>query len=73
MSALQLISVIVSSLVLGAHFLRDGPILLTVLSLLFPALLFIKRAWAARLVQFILILVHNQEDNLELAIQGKTG
>ena len=56
MSILQLTPIIFSALVLGAHYLRSGPFILVVISFLFPALLFIKRAWAARLVQIILLL-----------------
>jgi hypothetical protein len=56
MSILQLLPIILSAIVLGAHYLRSGPFILVLLSFLFPALLFIKRAWAARLVQFILVL-----------------
>lgn len=56
MSILQLTPIVLSAIVLGAHFLRSGPFILIILSFLFPALLFIKRAWAARLVQIILLL-----------------
>ena len=55
MSILQLLPIILSAIVLGAHYLRSGPFILVVLSFLFPALLFTKRAWAARLVQIILV------------------
>ena len=55
MSILQLAPIILSALVLGAHFLRSGPFLFVILSFLFPAILFIKRAWAARLVQIMLL------------------
>ncbi len=47
---------IFSALLLGAHFYRAGLIPLVVLSLLFPLLLFFRRTWAVRVVQFILVL-----------------
>jgi len=56
MNILRLLPVFLSALLLGAHFLRTELILPVVLALLFPALLFFRRAWAARLVQFILVL-----------------
>lgn len=48
---LRLIPVIVASLVLGAHFLRDGMIVLVVLCLLFPFLLLIRRRWVLQVLQ----------------------
>ncbi len=56
MNVLLLLPVVVSSLLLGAHFLRAGIIPFVILALLFPAVLFIRQAWAARLTQMILIL-----------------
>lgn len=56
MNALKLLPVILSGLLLGAHFLRAGLFPLVVLSLAFPALLLLKRHWAARIVQIILVL-----------------
>ena len=56
MNALRLLPVVLSALLLGAHFLRAGLIPIVVLVLLCPALLFFRRAWAARLVQIILVL-----------------
>ena len=55
MSIPQLIPIILSAIILGAHYLRSGPFILVILSILFPALLFIKQEWAARLVQIILL------------------
>jgi len=46
--------VFLSALLLGAHFLRSGSVLMAVFTLLFPFVLFIKRSWAARLVQLFL-------------------
>jgi hypothetical protein len=54
MVALQLLPVGLSLLVLGAHFLRAGRPLLALVVLLTLALLFVRRRWAARVVQGVL-------------------
>ncbi|HVN87628.1 MAG TPA: hypothetical protein VMW17_22555 [Candidatus Binatia bacterium] len=55
MAALQLVPVVLSLLVLAAHFLRGGsPILIVVLAIL--ALVGVRRAWAARVIQASLIV-----------------
>jgi hypothetical protein len=54
--ALLLLPVVVSLLVLAAHFLRSGNIALVGLVLVFMALLAVRRRWAARLVQVALLL-----------------
>jgi len=56
MNAFKLIPVIVSGLLLGAHFARSGLYPLVVVSLAFPALLLVRRRWAARLVHVILVV-----------------
>ena len=56
MTFVRLIPVILSTLLLGAHFFRSGLTFLAVLIALFPAVLLVKRAWAARLTQFVLVL-----------------
>ena len=56
MNLFKLLPIIFSAMLLGAHFYRAGMIPLVVLSLLFPVLLFLRRVWAARLVQVILVL-----------------
>lgn len=56
MDIIRLIPVFLSATLLSAHFLRTGPIPIAVVALLFPAILFFKRAWSARLVQLILVL-----------------
>ncbi len=56
MNVLRLLPVVLSALLLGAHFLRAELIPVVVLALLFPALLFFRRAWATRLVQIFLVL-----------------
>jgi len=48
--------VLLSAIVLGAHFLRAGEIELMVLSLAAMALLLVRRRWAAILVQIVLAL-----------------
>jgi hypothetical protein len=52
----RLSPVILSALLLAAHFSRHGLPTLVVLSLLLPLVLLIKRPWAARAVQAILVL-----------------
>ena len=44
-----------SALVLGAHFLRRGDMGLVVVCLVLLGLLFVRRLWAARLVQLALL------------------
>ena len=56
MVALLLLPVVLSLLVLAAHFLRSGNLVLVVLVLAFVALLAVRRRWAARLVQVALLL-----------------
>jgi len=56
MNILRLLPVVFSMLLLAAHFLRSGQMPVVILILLSPLLLFIRRAWVARLVQIILIL-----------------
>jgi hypothetical protein len=53
---LKLLPVIISALLLAAHFLRAGWLVLVVLSLVFPLLLLFRHLWATRAVQAILIL-----------------
>jgi len=52
----QLIPVILSLLVLGAHFLRSGPFALVVVALVLIGLTAVPRGWAARTVQVALVL-----------------
>jgi len=52
-----LILVVFSLLLLGAHFLRDGTLAVVVLPVVvLPALLIVRRPWAARVVQLALLL-----------------
>ena len=45
-----------SFLILAAHFLRSGPIILVMLCLIVPLTLFVRRVWALRVVQLFLLL-----------------
>ena len=56
MTALLLLPVILSFLVLAAHVLRMGIPLLPFLLVLAPLLLLTRRAWAARALQFVLVM-----------------
>jgi len=53
---LQLLPAGLSALVLAAHFLRAGNPVLALAALSLIALMFVRRAWAARLIQFGLVL-----------------
>jgi hypothetical protein len=54
--ALLYIPVVLSFLVLGAHFLRDGKSIGVFVALILILLLFVRRPWVARLVQVALVL-----------------
>ena len=56
MTALLYAPVVLSILVLGAHFLRTWSLLLVVATVSLLALLFMRRRWAARIVQIALWL-----------------
>jgi len=56
MTFVRLIPVILSALLMGAHFFRSGLTFLALLMVLFPLVLLVKRAWVARLTQFVLVL-----------------
>lgn len=55
MNAFRLIPVILSFLLLGAHFYRAGLVPLTVLSVAILLLLFIRKSWVPRLFQVLLL------------------
>ncbi len=55
MIILRLLPVIVSFLLLAAHFSRVDLLSLVTLSLLIPFLLFIKKRWIARIMQIVLL------------------
>jgi hypothetical protein len=55
MTFLYLLPSFLSGLLLGAHFLRIGNMPLLIFSILFPALIFIRRKWAKVAVQVYLL------------------
>lgn len=52
----RFIPMLLSVLVLAAHFLRTGPMIFVILCLIVPMALFVRRIWALRLVQLFLLL-----------------
>lgn len=54
MTFLRLLPAVLSLLVLGAHYLRSGPFALVLILAGLPFLLFVKKAWVARLMQVVL-------------------
>lgn len=56
MTALLFLPIVLSLFVLGAHFLRSGSTAIVAAIILLLALLFVRRPWAARLVQAALVL-----------------
>ena len=56
MNFFRLLPVILSLLLLGAHFYRGGLPLLTLLCGVLPALLFLRKPWVPRLFQVLLLL-----------------
>lgn len=53
---LQLIPVVLSLILIGAHFLRSGDLVWVGLSVVCIGLLFVKMPWVARLMQVVLVL-----------------
>lgn len=53
---MRIVPLVLSSLLLAAHFYRSGLILLTLLALCAPALLLVKRFWAVATVQIALFV-----------------
>ncbi len=56
MNAIRLLPVMLSMLVLAAHFYRAGLIPLVILTIILLVLLSLKKTWVARLLQIALIL-----------------
>ena len=56
MVVIRLLPVIISFGLLAAHFSRAGLLPFVILSLAVPLLLFIRKAWAARTLQLLLLL-----------------
>jgi hypothetical protein len=53
---LSYLLIVLSLIILGAHFLRDGQTVAVAGSLLLVPLLMVRRPWVARLTQLVLIL-----------------
>ncbi len=51
-----LLPVLLSSLVMAAHFLRSGDFLPMLIVLVLPSMLLIRRPWTPRIVQLILLV-----------------
>lgn len=56
MNLIRLLPVLLSIILLAAHFLRDGQMLFVTALLLVPFLLFIRRPWVVRLFQVGLVV-----------------
>jgi hypothetical protein len=56
MTALFLFPVVLSLLVLGAHFLRSGNLIIVALVFVVLGLLVVRRPWSARAVQIVLVI-----------------
>ncbi len=56
MNAVRLLPVILSLLVFGAHFLRDGNTVVTALCIAIIILLFLRERWVPRVIQAVLLL-----------------
>ena len=56
MNAVRLIPVFLSSLLLAAHFSRADNFFLILISLIAPLILLVKKTWAARAMQTVLVL-----------------
>ena len=56
MNFLRLLPVILSAIILAAHFYRAGSLEIAIFSLFLPFLLFYKRSWVARIMQISLLL-----------------
>lgn len=56
MNLLRLLPVILSLLLLGAHFSRHNLSFLIILPLVLLGLLFVRQPWVARLVQWVLVI-----------------
>lgn len=56
MNVVRLVPVILSMLLLAAHFYRAGNLVLVIIVLGSPLILFIRKKWAVRAVQAMLVL-----------------
>ncbi|CAG4885273.1 conserved protein of unknown function [Georgfuchsia toluolica] len=56
MTGLLFLPVVLSLIVLGAHFLREGNLIMVAVALVIIGLVFVRRRWAAYTVQTALLL-----------------
>jgi hypothetical protein len=56
MNFFRLLPVVISLLLLGAHFYRAGLVVLTAACVLLPFLLLLRRSWIPRLFQVVLLI-----------------
>jgi hypothetical protein len=56
MMLVRLLPVLLSALLLAAHFSRHEMLLLAILSMAFPLILFVRRSWVPPLVRSVLVL-----------------
>lgn len=56
MNALRLVPVILSFVLLSAHFYRAGHLVPTVLCIALMAVLYVRKSWVPALIQFLLVL-----------------
>ena len=56
MNVIRLLPVILSLLLLAAHFYRAGQVVVTALCLALPLLLLLRKSWVPRLFQVLLVL-----------------
>jgi MFS superfamily sulfate permease-like transporter len=55
MNAIRLVPVVLSCVLLAAHYLRAGSLVVVVLCLMVPVLLFVTRRWVPRVMQAVLV------------------
>lgn len=63
--------IVLSLLLLGAHFNKAGWLPLVIFCVILPFLLFIKRVWVARLVQIVLVLGAIEWIRITIVIVGE--
>lgn len=56
MNFVRLLPVVISSVLIAAHFLRSGATIVAFICLFANGLLFITRSWSVRIIQVLLIL-----------------
>lgn len=71
MNFVRLLPVILSALLMAAHFSRADNGLLVITSLVFPLILFIRRPWVTRVAQAVLVLASVEWIRTLVAIAGR--